>query len=169
MRSRSRQQCRGAVESPSPYRGSAMPPKGVKVIATNRQARRDYSVLDSVECGIVLQGSEVKALREAHVQFADANGWIRDGECWLVGLHIAPYSHAAGVNGHAPDRDRKLLLKRDEILRLKSRVDQERLALIPLALYFKNGRVKVELALGKGRKHYDKRQLLSERDAALEL
>jgi SsrA-binding protein len=146
-----------------------MPPPGVKVIATNRQARRDYSVLDTVECGIVLQGSEVKALREAHVQFADANGWIRNGECWLVGLHIAPYSHAAGVNGHDPDRDRKLLLKRDEILRLKSRVDQERLALIPLALYFKNGRVKVELALGKGRKRYDKRQVLSERDASLEL
>ena len=109
-----------------------MPPPGVKVIATNRQARRDYDVLDTVECGIVLQGSEVKSLREAHVQFADANGWIRDGEAWLLGLHIAPYSHAAGVNGHNPDRERKLLLRRDEILRLKSRVDQERLALIPL-------------------------------------
>ena len=100
-----------------------MPPPGVKVIATNRQARRDYDVLDTIECGIVLQGSEVKSLREAHVQFADANGWIRDGECWLLGLHIAPYSHAAGVNGHNPDRERKLLLKRDEILRLKSRVE----------------------------------------------
>ena len=146
-----------------------MPPSGTKVIATNRRARRDYEILETVEAGLVLKGSEVKSLREAHVQFADANGWIRDGECWLVGLHIAPYSHAAGVNGHDPDRDRKLLLKRDEILRLKSRVDQERLALIPLALYFKDGRVKVELALGKGRKHYDKRQLLSERDASLEL
>ena len=146
-----------------------MPPPGVKVIATNRQGRRDYDVLDTVECGIVLQGSEVKSLREAHVQFADANGWIRDGECWLLGLHIAPYSHAAGVNGHNPDRERKLLLRRDEILRLKSRVDQERLALIPLSLYFKDGRVKVELALGKGRRRYDKRQVLSQRDSDLEL
>src|SRR5437660_11423125 len=113
MRPRSQLQCRGAGGLASSYRGSAMPPKGVKVIATNRQARRDYDVLDTVECGIVLQGSEVKSLREAHVQFADANGWIRDGECWLLGLHIAPYSHAAGVNGHNPDRERKLLLKRD--------------------------------------------------------
>ena len=75
-----------------------MPPSGVKVIATNRQGRRDYDILETVECGIVLQGSEVKSLREAHVQFADANGWIRNGEVWLLGLHIAPYSHAAGVN-----------------------------------------------------------------------
>jgi SsrA-binding protein len=151
------------------YPRSAMPPTGVKVIATNRQARRDFDILETVECGIVLQGSEVKSLREAHVQFADANGWIRDGEAWLLGLHIAPYSHAAGVNGHDPDRERKLLLRRDEIIRLKSRVDQERLALVPTSLYFKDGRVKVELGLGKGRRKYDKRQLLSKRDSDLEL
>ena len=111
----------------------------------------------------------MKSLREAHVQFADANGWIRDGEAWLLGLHIAPYSHAQGAYSHDPDRERKLLLRHDEILRLKSRVDQERLALVPLSLYFKNGRVKVELALGKGRKHYDKRQVLAKRDSDLEL
>ena len=146
-----------------------MPPSGVKVIATNRQGRRDYDILETVECGIVLQGSEVKSLREAHVQFADANGWIRNAEVWLVGLHIAPYSHAAGVNGHDPDRERKLLLKHDEIVRLKSKVDQDRLALIPTSLYFKDGRVKVELGLARGRKRYDKRQLLSQRDADLEL
>jgi len=146
-----------------------MPPSGVKVIATNRQARRDYEVLETVEAGLVLRGSEVKSLREAHVQFADANGWIRDGEAWLLGLHIAPYSHAQGAYSHDPDRERKLLLRHDEILRLKSRVDQERLALVPLSLYFKNGRVKVELAVGKGRKHYDKRQVLAKRDADLEL
>lgn len=145
-----------------------MPPSGTKVIATNRQGRRDFDILETVECGIVLQGSEVKSLREAHVQFADANGWIRNGEVWLLGLHIAPYSHAAGVNGHDPDRERKLLLKRDEIVRLKSKVDQDRLALVPTALYFKDGRVKVELGLARGRKRYDKRQLLSQRDADLE-
>jgi SsrA-binding protein len=145
-----------------------MPPSGVKVIATNRQARRDYSILETIECGLVLKGSEVKSLRDAHVQFADANGWIRDGEAWLLGLHIAPYSHSQGVFGHDPDRERKLLMNKDEIRRLKSRVDQERLALIPLSVYFKNGRVKVELGLGKGRKHYDKRQVLAQRDADLE-
>jgi len=145
-----------------------MPPPGVKVIATNRQARRDYEILETVECGLVLKGSEVKSLRDAHVQFADANGWIRDGEAWLLGLHIAPYSHGQGVYGHEPDRDRKLLLRRDEIVRLKSRVDQERLALVPLSLYFKNGRAKVEIGLGKGRRRYDKRQLLAQRDADLE-
>src|SRR3954454_1184592 len=145
-----------------------MPPPGVKVIATNRQARRDYEILETVECGLVLTGSEVKSLRDAHVQCGDANGGIRDGEAWLLGLHIAPYSHGLGVYGHDPDRDRKLLLRRDEILRLKSRVDQERLALVPLSLYFKNGRAKVELGLGKGRRRYDKRQLLAERDATME-
>ena len=139
------------------------------MIATNRQARRDFDILETIECGIVLQGSEVKSLREAHVQFADANGWLRNGEAWLVGLHIAPYSHAAGVNGHDPDRERKLLMRRDEIIRLKSRVDQERLALVPTSLYFKDGRVKVELGLGRGRNRYDKRQLLSKRDSDLEL
>ena len=144
-----------------------MAPKreGGKLVAENRKARFNYDIEEKLEAGIALLGSEVKSLREAHVQFADANGWIRDGECWLLGLHIAPYSHAAGVNGHNPDRERKLLLRRDEILRLKSRVDQERLALIPLSLYFKDGRVKVELALGKGKDVRDKRRDVSDRDA----
>ena len=97
-----------------------MPPPGTKVIATNRQARRDYEIIDTLECGIALKGSEVKSLRDAHVQFADANGWIRDGELWLIGLHIAPYSHSSGVFGHDPDRERKLLVHRDEIDRLRS-------------------------------------------------
>ena len=142
---------------------------GDRTIATNRRARHDYEILETVEAGLVLKGSEVKSLREAHVQFADANGWIRDGEAWLIGLHIAPYSHAVGnAFSPDPDRERKLLLRRDEIQRLKSRVDQDRLALIPLSLYFKDGRVKVELGLGKGRKHYDKRQALAARDAEME-
>ena len=80
-----------------------MPPPGTKTIATNRRARRDYEVIETIECGIALKGSEVKSLRDAHVQFADANGWIRDGELWLIGLHIAPYSHASGVFGHDPE------------------------------------------------------------------
>jgi len=145
-----------------------MPPSGTKLIATNRQARRDYEVIETIECGIALKGSEVKSLRDAHVQFADANGWIHDGELWLVGLHIAPYSHSSGVFGHDPDRDRKLLVHREELARLRSRVDQERLALVPLSLYFKDGRAKVELALARGRRRYDKRQLLAKRDAEME-
>src|SRR3954447_21779477 len=114
-------QCRGGGDAARPYRCPAMPPSGTKVIATNRQARRDYEILETVECGLVLKGSEVKSLRDSHVQFADANGWIRNGEAWLLGLHIAPYSHGQGVYGHESDRERKLLMRRDEILRLKSR------------------------------------------------
>jgi SsrA-binding protein len=141
---------------------------GRKVIATNRQARRDYEVLDTIEAGIVLRGSEVKSLREAHVQFADANGWARNGELWLLGLHIPPYANAQAHNGHEPDRERKLLMHKEEIVRLKSRIDQERLALVPTQLYFKDGRVKVELALGRGRNFADKRQALAKRDAEME-
>jgi SsrA-binding protein len=142
---------------------------GRKVIATNRQARREYQILETVEAGIVLRGSEVKSLREAHVQFADANGWVRGGEMWLLGLHIPPYANAQAHTGHDPDRERKLLMHKAEIERLKSRVDQERLALVPTQLYFKDGRVKVELALGRGRNYADKRQAMAKRDADLEL
>jgi SsrA-binding protein len=142
---------------------------GRKVIATNRQARRDFDVLETIECGVVLQGSEVKSLREAHVQFADANGWIRNGEVFLVGLHIAPYLNATGMFAHDPDGERKLLLHRNDITRLKSKVDQDRLTLVPLSLYFKEGRVKVELALARGRNRRDKRQAVAKRDAELDI
>jgi SsrA-binding protein len=139
-----------------------------RVVATNRRARRDYTVLETVEAGIMLKGSEVKSLRDSHVQFADANGWIRSGELWLLGLHIAPWGTASSVFGHVPDRERKLLVHKAELLRLKSRVDQEHLALIPLSLYFKEGKVKVEMALAKGKKFYDHRQEIAKRDADLE-
>jgi SsrA-binding protein len=141
---------------------------GVKVIATNRQARRDYELDDVVEAGIVLQGSEVKSLREAKVTIADAYARIDDGEAWLVGLHIAPWKTSGAATGHEADRRRKLLLHRDEIARLRARLDQDRLTLVPLRLYFKDGRAKVELALGKPRRKGDKRQVIAERDAALE-
>ena len=142
---------------------------GRKVIATNRQARRDFELLESIECGVVLKGSEVKSLREAHVQFADANGWIRNGEVFLVGLHIAPYLNSTGMFGHDPDGERKLLLHRSEITRLKSKVDQGGLTLVPTSLYFKDGRVKVELALARGRNQRDKRQAIAKRDAELDV
>jgi SsrA-binding protein len=141
---------------------------GTQTIATNRAARRDFEVLETVEAGLVLRGSEVKSLRASHVQFADANVWIRDGEAFVLGIRIQPWSTATGVFAHDPDRPRKLLLHRGEIERLAARQAQDRLALVPLSLYFKDGRVKTEIALARGRKQVDRRQLLAKRDADLE-
>lgn len=146
-----------------------MAPTGTRTVATNRQARRNYSILEIVEAGLVLRGSEVKSLREAKVQLADAYGRIEGGEAWLHSLHIAPYLFSQTHSGHDPDRKRKLLLHAREIEHLRSRVDQEHLSLVPLSIYFKDGRAKVELALAKGRKTYDKRQALAERDAAMDV
>lgn len=146
-----------------------MSPPGTKLIASNRKARHDFSILDVFEAGIVLQGSEVKSLREGHVQLADAYARVSDGEIWLEGVHIAPYQFAHGVGAHDPNRARKLLLGRDEIDRIDARVGQERLALVPLSLYFKDGRAKVELALAKGRTKGDKRQAIAKKDAAREI
>jgi SsrA-binding protein len=145
-----------------------MAPEGVKVVATNRQARRDYDLLDAIEAGLVLRGSEVKSLRESKVQLADAYARIEGHEAWLVGLHIAPWRTAAEHSGHEPERRRKLLLHRGEIDRLRARIDQDRLTLVPLSLYFKDGRAKVEVALGKPRNKGDKRQAIAERDAKRE-
>jgi SsrA-binding protein len=142
---------------------------GRKLVASNRRARHDYAVLDTVEAGIVLSGSEVKSMRLGQVQMADAFARYTDGELWLEGVHVAPYQFAIGVGAHDPDRRRKLLLHRDEIDRLQARVAQERLALIPLSLYFKEGRAKVEIGLGKGRQKADKRQAIAERDSKREM
>ena len=142
--------------------------RGRKVVATNRQARRDYEIIDTLEAGLVLRGSEVKSLRESKVQLSDTYARIVGAEAWLVGLHVAPYSHAGDSTGHEPDRDRKLLLHRSEIEQLRSRLDQDRLTLVPLALYFKDGRAKVELGLARGRRQYDKRQVIARRDAERE-
>jgi SsrA-binding protein len=152
---------------PGPAGASAPKAKVVsKPVASNRQARRDYDILDTLECGLVLLGSEVKSLRESKVQLADAHARLIAGEVWLLSLHIAPYSHAFGANGHNPDRDRKLLLRKDEIERLQLRLERERLSLVPLSLYFVDGRAKLELGVGRGRKSYDKRAVIAARDAA---
>jgi len=142
-----------------------MKPSGTQVVATNRQARRNYDLGDPIECGVVLRGSEVKSLRESKVQLADAWGSIEDGEVWLHGLHIAPYSHAQDHSGHEAARPRKLLLHRQQIDRLRHRMQLERLTLVPLQLYFRDGRLKVEMAPGKGRTTVDKRQELARREA----
>jgi SsrA-binding protein len=142
-----------------------MAPKGTKVVATNRKARHDYDVLDTFECGIALKGSEVKSLRDSKVQLKDSFARVQDGEMWLHGVHISPYGFASAYDAPDPERVRKLLLHRDEIDELMARTQQESLTLVPLSVYFKDGRAKVELALAKGRRRYDKRQAIAKRDA----
>jgi SsrA-binding protein len=139
-----------------------------RVLATNRSARRNFEVLEELECGLVLRGSEVKALRESRTRLDEAFGRVIDDELWLLGLHIQPYSQAHGFGAHDPDRPRKLLAHRGQILRWRAITEQQRLALVPLQLHLSEGRVKALMALARGRKSYDKRQLLARRDADLE-
>jgi len=147
-----------------------MRPTGTKVVATNRKARRNYEILDTLEAGLVLRGSEVKSIRDGQVQIGDAFARIDDhGEVWLHNLTIAVYAFAQAHTGHEETRKRKLLLHHHEIERWKARVEPEHLSLIPLSVYFKDGRAKVELALAKGRRTYDKRQAIAERDAQLDV
>ncbi len=136
-----------------------------KLIASNRKPRQDYEILDTIETGIVLQGSEVKSLRLGHLQMADAYARVINGAIWLDGVHIPPYQFAHGVGAHDPDRSRKLLLHTREIERIAAEVALERLSLVPLSFYFKDGKVKVELALARGRRKADKRNAMAERDA----
>lgn len=138
------------------------------VIATNRVARRDYEILDTWETGIVLRGAEVKALREAKVQLADSYARLVDNELWAFGIGITAYSHASSQVPPEPLRDRKLLLHREQIDQIRDRLTRERLALVPLSLYFKGSRVKLELGIGRGRRQVDKRQAIATRDAEME-
>ena len=138
--------------------------RGEKLIADNRKARHDYHLLERVEAGLVLSGTEVKSLREGRATLAQAYAEVRDGEAWLVGLHIAAYD-SAGYASHEPDRDRKLLLHRREIDRLRGSVQEKGLTLVPTKLYFKDGRAKVELALARGKELRDKRRDIAKRDA----
>jgi len=137
---------------------------GEKLIAENRKARHDYHLLDRVEAGLVLFGSEVKSLRQGGAQIQRAFGDIRDSELWLVGAHIAPYEQA-GIENHEPDRDRKLLLHRRELDSLKGKVQERGFTLVPTRLYFKDGRAKVELALAKGKDVRDRRREISKRES----
>ncbi len=147
----------------------AMAEKGdIKVVASNRRARHDYEILDQVEAGLVLEGSEVKSLREGKAQLKDSFAHIRDGEAFLIGAYIAPYDFSRG-GGHDPERTRKLLLNRREIDRLGARVAEQGLTLIPLDLHFRSGRVKVNLGLARGKNTIDKRDTLKERDQKREI
>ena len=137
-----------------------------KIVATNRRARRDYEITDTYECGMILRGSEVKSLRESQVQMAESYGRIDDGEMWLLGLNISPYASTGSASfGHMPDRHRKLLLHKSEITRIEARLQRERLALIPLSIYFIGGRAKVEIGIGRGKREFDRRQDIARRDA----
>jgi len=137
-------------------------------IATNRRARHDFEILETVEAGLVLRGTEVKSLRDSQVNFKDSYATIRNDEAWLRGCHINPYSHGTDAN-HDPERDRKLLLHRREINRLNGRIAERGLTLIPLRLYLKGGRVKLELGLARGRKTHDKRSAIKEREVRREM
>jgi SsrA-binding protein len=142
--------------------------KGRSVIAQNRKARHDYAILDTYEAGIALLGTEVKSLRLGRASLVDAYATVDDGEVWLRGLHIPEYAHGTWTN-HEPRRTRKLLLHRDEIERLIGKIREGGLTLVPMSLYFSDGKVKCELALAKGKKSYDKRHDLARRDADREI
>jgi SsrA-binding protein len=142
--------------------------RGKKIIASNRRARHDYTIEDTVEAGLVLTGTEVKSLRAGRATLTDGFGQITDGEAWLHGVHIPQYTQGTWTN-HEPRRTRKLLLHRREIDKLASSVNERGLTLVPLSLYFSDGKVKIELGLARGKRSYDKRQDLAKRDAAREV
>src|SRR3954466_9264637 len=138
------------------------------LIVDNRRARHDYHLLDRVEAGLVLTGTEVKSLRDGRAALQQAYADVRDGEAWLVGAHISVYDQG-NIANHDPDRDRKLLLHRREVDSLGGQVRERGLTLVPTRLYFRNGRVKVELALARGKELRDKRRDLAKREASREM
>jgi SsrA-binding protein len=140
----------------------------VKVVVSNRRARRDYTILDTFEAGLALVGSEVKSLRAGKMQLKDSYAQVERGEAYLIGAHIAPYEFSR-EGGHDPERARKLLLHRREIDRIGGAIAEKGLTLIPLQVYFKDGKAKVELGLAKGKTTYDKRESLKARDHQREI
>ena len=137
---------------------------GIKIVARNRRARHDYELLEKVEAGLVLTGTEVKSLRNGKANLEDAYAEVNDGEAWLVGCDIPEYVQGNREN-HLPKRPRKLLLHKREIAKLDSRTTEKGITLIPLSIYFKKGMAKVELSLAKGRKTFDKREAIKKQDA----
>jgi SsrA-binding protein len=141
---------------------------GVKVLATNRKAKHEYFILETYEAGIELRGSEIKSLRAGQVSLAEAYVRVDEEQAWLVDAHIAPY-HQAGQFNHDPRRNRRLLLHKEEIRKLWDEVRKKGVTIVPLAVYLKEGRAKVEIALARGKKLYDKRAAIAKRDAQREL
>jgi SsrA-binding protein len=142
--------------------------EGIKIVATNRKARHDYHIEDTLEAGIVLRGTEVKSLREGRLNLTDSFCTVEKGEMIVHGLHISPYSHGNLFN-HEPLRPRKLLLHRKEIERWGKATEQKGFTIVPLKVYFKNGFAKVEIGLARGKKQYDKRADISERETQRKL
>ncbi len=142
--------------------------RGRKVIAQNKKARHDYHIDDVYEAGLVLTGTEVKSLRAGRASLVDGYAVIKDGEAWLMGVHIPEYTEGTWTN-HEPRRPRKLLMHRLEIQRLVGKTKETGLTLVPLALYFKDGKAKIEIALARGKKLHDKRQALADKQAAREM
>ena len=140
----------------------------MKAITTNRRARHDYQITDTYEAGLVLQGSEVKSLRAGNANLKDSYVMFREGESWLIGAYIAPYSFSR-EGGHNPERERKLLLHKREIEKVASKVAERGLTLVPMSMYFKEGKAKVELGLGRGKARYDKRHALKEKQQKREM
>ncbi|MDZ7262653.1 MAG: SsrA-binding protein SmpB [candidate division KSB1 bacterium] len=139
-----------------------------KIITTNRKARHDYEILETMEAGIVLQGTEVKSLRAGKANLKDSYAGIKNGEVFLYGAHISPYDHG-NIFNHEPTRTRKLLLNKKEIRRLIGKVEERGMTLVPLKMYFKRGRAKVELGLARGKRLYDRRRDIAKRDAEREM
>ena len=143
-------------------------PSEDRVVATNRRARHEYEILETLEAGLVLRGTEVKSLRDGQVNFKDSYATVRNGEAWLRGCHINPYSHGTDAN-HEPERDRKLLLHKREITRIVGKTSEKGLTVVPLKIYFKAGRIKIEIGLARGKKLHDKRATLRERESRREM
>ena len=142
--------------------------KHIKVVTQNRKAYHDYHILETIEAGIVLKGTEVKSLRAGRCNLKDSYARIKNGEVWLIGMHISPYENA-GYASHDPFRERKLLLHKDEIRRLWRKVQEKGITLVPLKVYFKHGKAKVEIGLATGKRKYDKRADIARRDQEREL
>jgi SsrA-binding protein len=149
-------------------KGGAAKDRNNQIVASNRRARHNYAILDTYEAGIALMGTEVKSLRDGTASLADAFATVDDGEIWLRNLHIPEYHHGSWTN-HPPRRNRKLLLHRNEIDNLVGKIRDGNLTLVPLSLYFSDGKVKVELALARGKQAHDKRQDMARRDAQREV
>ncbi|HZI39372.1 MAG TPA: SsrA-binding protein SmpB [Acidimicrobiia bacterium] len=146
--------------------GGAVGKSRDRVAISNRRARHEYFILDSYECGITLVGSEVKSIRDGRANIGDAYARIEDGEVWLYAMHVSPYPFSR--IGHDPTRRRKLLLRRSEIDRIIGKLNEAGLTLVPLKVYFQHGLVKIELAIARGKRQWDKRQAMAERDAKRE-
>ncbi|MGW6981171.1 SsrA-binding protein SmpB [Streptomyces sp. NPDC054932] len=136
--------------------------KGRKLIAQNKKARHDYAILDTYECGLVLTGTEVKSMRQGRASLVDGFVSVEGGEAWLYNVHVPEYSQGTWTN-HSARRKRKLLMHREEINKLERKADESGHTIVPLSLYFKDGRAKIEIALAKGKKEYDKRQTMREK------